>query len=1322
MALLILLSLPLTVLRAQEARSAEERANQRPGASRDPLNDERFASEEGCFEPRVEDYRRRHGINGILDPEALLEATREYVSQTRTREGRLQPNGVTGSTWTSLGPTNFAGRMTSIAVHPTTPGTILAGAAGGGLWKTTDSGATWSVLTDSIPNLAVGAVAYAPSDPNKIFLGTGENSYKGDSSDINASTFTSGDTLSGIGLLYSSDGGANWTLPSNVIASRFFRISVHPTNPLEIVAATSAGLLRSITGQNGPWATAFAHDSSGATKAYGDFDDLLRDPSNPAVLYATSYDRGAVCDVNPCSNPQNWLSPRVLKSSNGGASWVEVMTGLPLSTSSFYVGRISIAIAPSSPLLPDGSRSTLYAALEDSRSDTSHVYKTTNGGTSWSETALATTAPYYMGGSGWYDNVLVVAPSDANTVIAGGRSYVRTTDGGVTWSSAFPNNNPFVHFDFHDLRYDTGGTLFVATDGGMYTSTDNGGSATDRNANLVTLQYYTLALDGAHLDRMIGGTQDNGTFRHDDSGGTSWDSITGGDGFDCAIDPDVPTQNFDTYSGGEGNIQRIRNAAAPFPTAIFRGPPWPNNEYGLAHVVLDPNRPATIYAASYRLWKSTASGDGWAPLPTTTTDGSTWDHSYVSMIAVAPSDSRILMVGKYDALFRSTDSGTTWSKVTNLLPSGRNINSIAIAAADAATMFVALSGNVSPSVYYTTNAGASWSARSGSGGTALPAWSAQVVRIDPTDALTIYCGTDVGIYRSTDGGLSWSTFGTGLPAVNVYDLQVARDGTKLRAATHGRGIWELIVTSPTNQEPVVSVSSTPAAVGGLVTVTAGASATLNGTFSDPDGDALTAKWTFPDDGSFVSAVSGTGVSHTFQRPGFYPVTLKVVDAKGGIGAANVDVLVPEPEDACAAPTVIPASGPFPYTIATTTELSSIEGSDPNGTSATGGCLPYPPNGSLWYSFRPPVTASYNISLCGSLEPTALIGFTGSACGPYTPAGICLVRNSPSSLDATNIDCGSGASSVTATLTGGTTYLFELATIGIHGGPTYLTIAPAASGIALAAIEAGPAFGRTAGGTSVSLTGYGFANGATVSFGGTPATNVAVPTPNVITLTTPAHVAGDVDIVVSSGGKSATLRKGFTYTTTLDLLPPANVVATATSATHMVVSWNVASGADSYQIYRSESLQSFTLVGTASGGGTVSFDDTGVVSGKAYLYEVRSLSGGNGSAFSNVDLATAMIFSDDPIVAGTTIVKATHLADLRTAVNAVRTLAVLSQTTFTDTAQAGLVIKAVHITELRTALDQARSKIGLSALSYTDATLSATTIKAVHIQEVRNGCK
>jgi len=1054
------------------------------------------------LEGRMRDYLMRHGDNGKIDPQLLLKRTREIHDQLEhdNRASKIRAASIPGNSWVSLGPTNGAGRILSVATDPTVSGTAIVGSAGGGAWKTTDFGQSWTALTDTIPNLAIGAVAIAQSSPSVVYLGTGEAG-------------PNGDRIPGIGILSSDDGGLTWTLPSSVLATGFHRISVHPSNPQELVVGTNNGAFRSTNGIAGPWTQTI----SGPT--FGQVADLVRDPSNPLVIYAATWD-GANCTKTGCSSttPLPFASPAILKSTDGGKTFVPASTGFPVSTQASRLSRISLAIAPSSP-------QTLYASVAildtTTGAEVCHVFKTTNGGTSWADTALAQTAPMnnYLTAQAGYDNTIVVSPSDPNTVLAGGVRYIKTTDGGLTWTT--PSfSGAGVHSDAHDMRYDAGGTLFIANDGGIWTSADNAVHATARNDGLVTRQFYFVTNDPTNASRIFGGLQDNGTIRRPDAGGTSWDSMVGGDGIGCLVNPATPSL---VYASVQNEILvRSIEGGALAPNFRNISPIFPSGELVPFRtlVVSDPSNPAVIYTPSYRLWKSADAGDSWVPLPTTTVDGSTWrtDRS-ISAIAISKSNPRIIMVSQTSAagVFRTTDGGATWRSVVSGLPT-KAVTSIAIDPVDPNRAWLTTAGFAVPSVYTTIDGGGTWTPA----GNGLPAFSAQTILVDPTDSSTIYCGTDVGVYRSTDFGASWSRFGTGLPAVGVDDLKALDDGSALRAATHGRGMWELTITGATNQRPVTSINA-PA----LQTIQRGTTINFTGTGSDPDSDPFSLAWIFPDTWETAPASSGTPTSHTFNRAGKFPVTLRAIDAKGAIGASSIEIDVMDAGDSCQTPIVIPSAGPFPWSVTMNTEVASRQTSDPpNGQP----CVSFGLQRTIWFSFTPAVTGSYDFSLCGSRVSATMVGYTGASCGPYTASGFCYQNPAVSgqSIDVVPADCSTGRKN-SVVLTAGTTIRFLVWNFYANDfGPITLTVSQAGA-LTPVITAVSPALGSAAGGSNVVISGAGFVAGASVKFGDAPATNVTVLTPNVLTATAPPGTPGTATVSVQvPGGASSTLANAFVY--------------------------------------------------------------------------------------------------------------------------------------------------------------------------------------------------
>lgn len=259
----------------------------------------------------------------------------------------------------------------------------------------------------------------------------------------------------------------------------------------------------------------------------------------------------------------------------------------------------------------------------------------------------------------------------------------------------------------------------------------------------------------------------------------------------------------------------------------------------------------------------------------------------------------------------------------------------------------------------------------------------------------------------------------------------------------------------------------------------------------------------------------------------------------------------------------------------------------------------------------------------------------------------------------------------------------------------------------------PAGGNVGGGTVVTITGSGFESGATVTFGGAAATNVNVVSATTITATTPPHASGVVAVAVTNpDNQSGTMAGAFNYTNAPGT--PTGVSATAQTTTSILVSWSGSAGATSYQVHRRITDGTFQQIATPA---TTSFTDT-VAAGAAYAYFVRAVNGSGASANSAIDVATTITFTNHPLSAGVAV-KAAHLAQLRTAVNAVRSLANLGAAGFTDSATAGVIVKAVHITEIRSALDTALTQLGVALNSYTNATLNGLAVKAVHIQEIRS---
>jgi photosystem II stability/assembly factor-like uncharacterized protein len=723
-------------------------------------NTRRSRAESGQARPRP--IVANYGI----PPDLRLRALRERGPVLRGMERRAPSERAPAFPATNLGPTNSAGRVSSIAIDPTNPSVIYRGTAGGGVWKSTDGGTVWNPLTDNLGNLSIGAVAVAPSSASTVYVGTGEGVF-------------SVDGIDGIGFIKSTDGGVTWTLPTSGTVPKFFDLSVHPTNAQEILAATSTGIQKSTDG-GVTWTSTFTTHVATA---------LARMPNAPATLLATTWD---IASATP-----TWQG-FIFRSTDGGNTWTKV-GGADVAPFNADVGRMSIAIAPSSP-------STVYvlagAASGDAMNcgndpiDQRGFYRSTDGGLTWTfrSNPISGTCPNFtsiLAGQGWYANSLIVDRANADVVYAGGLDLWKSTDGATTWVQKSrwhldPPDPLYVHADIHDFVW-VGKRLMIGNDGGIEVSSDQAATFSSLNTGVVTRQYYAVAMSPASAPLIIAGAQDNGTDIRNGAT-TTYREVIGGDGFAVAAHPTNPKTLYGTiYSS---RVFRSLDGGTSFDevTPVFEDG---ENRPFITPLTMDPNNPSVLYVGSNFLWKSTNGGSTWARTSNTDVGGG-GRRGYITKIAVAKSDSKRILTGSgAGRVFRSSDGGTTFTPVSGL--PARYVSHVEFDRANAMTFYVALiNTGADGRLFRTTDFGTTFT-RIDAG---LPQFPIHVVRVDPLDAATLYVGTDVGVYRSTDTGATWAQFGGGLPAVSVWDLVVRDDGSILRAATHGRGLYEIKLQTP----------------------------------------------------------------------------------------------------------------------------------------------------------------------------------------------------------------------------------------------------------------------------------------------------------------------------------------------------------------------------------------------------------------------------------------------------------------------------------------------------------------------------------------------
>ena len=695
----------------------------------------------------------RVGRDGHFPPNARVKALRQR--EENRRKGVLSSSAqlISGSTWTPLGPapsSGYSGRVTSIAVHPTDSNTVYVGAATGGVWKTTNGGTTWTPLTDNQDTLATGVIVIDPANPNTLYVGTGEANF-------------SCDSYYGAGILKSTDGGASWTLLGNTEFANqsISRVVLHPSNSSVLWASTTSGTGGFVCGNRAPTAGIYTSVDGGLTwtrKSDGHATDLLIDPANANTLYA-AFD-----------------SVGVRKSTDGGNTWSNLGGGLPTAN----IGRVDLAFK--------ASTSTVYATYENgSNGGYLGAWKSTDGGTSW--TALGGSPANLCNGYCWYFIGMDVAPN--GDLWMWGYKVYRSTNDGSSWSEVGSS----MHVDHHAVAFAPNGNLWVGNDGGVYKSTNSGSTWTAMNAGLQIMQFYPGAsLHPTDANYMLGGAQDNGTNRRS---GSTWTQIYGGDGCWTAIHPTSPSTIYVSYQ--YLMIRKSTNGGSSF-TSATSGLTDANNSTNAPFIgafLLCPANPSIMIAGSNNIWRSTNGASSWSSnSPDPLVPGGSGKTAQFNALAFAPSDSacNTYFVGsKGGKLYRTAVGGGTstanWSDITGTLPA-RGIQDIAVHPTNANIVYVTLTGWGGGHVFKTTNALAStptWTDVSAS----LPDAPVNAVLLDPTDSNLVYAGSDVGIFRSTDAGATWSIFMNGMPNAPVFDLVANSATNSVVAFTHGRGAWKL---------------------------------------------------------------------------------------------------------------------------------------------------------------------------------------------------------------------------------------------------------------------------------------------------------------------------------------------------------------------------------------------------------------------------------------------------------------------------------------------------------------------------------------------------
>ena len=734
--------------------------------------------------------------NDMTDPDLRLNWYNQHLALT---DQSLFKN----LNWQFLGPTNISGRMTDIAVvAPKGQNyTVYVAGASGGVWRTQNEGTTWEPIFEHAASTSIGDVTLAPSDPDIIWIGTGE-----------ANIFRS--SMAGAGVYKSTDAGKSWQHVGLAGTHTIPRIVIHPQNSDIVYVAASGpewtdnperGVYKTTDGGKSWQKVLYINDKTGAI-------DLIMDPGDPNTLYAATWERIR----------KKWHDPRnheassgsgIYKTTDGGATWTPINNGLPEAK---FRGRIGIDLCLTKPNVlyafvdnyeiarqPGADELDSYGRPRAPVIRGATVYRSDDSGNSWRQVSEQNAYMERISATyGWVFGQMRVDPNDENTIYVMGLALNVSNDGGKTFR---PLRG--MHGDHHGLWIDPDNSNYLVNvnDGGVAISYDAGENWRTFYDNLPLVQFFNVNHDMAEPFNVYGSVQDHGSFRAavDLSRGSSnipavqWQRAPGGEGSNHAIDPTDPDIVYST--GFYGRLDRTNIATDEQKSVVpevAEGEP-PLRGQWLAPFIISPHNPRIIYHGMNMLFRSMDRGDSWQKISPDLTYNildRIGDIPYQTIYSIAESPFKfgLLYVGTDDGrVHRTKNSGTEWREIGKKLPQGKFVTGIVASANEPATVYVALNGkrddDFKAYLYKSTDYGDTWHSISNN----VPCGPINVVREDPKNPNVLYVGTDLGAYVSLDKGASWHTLSGSMPTTFVHDLVIHPREDMIVAATHGRGMYAL---------------------------------------------------------------------------------------------------------------------------------------------------------------------------------------------------------------------------------------------------------------------------------------------------------------------------------------------------------------------------------------------------------------------------------------------------------------------------------------------------------------------------------------------------
>lgn len=725
--------------------------------------------------------------------------------------------------WRNVGPDLISGRVTEVAGIPGNRNIIFASFATGGFWKTVDAGENWMPLTDQLGTLSIGAFALAPSNPDIIYLGTGESNI------FRAS-------LPGMGAYKSIDGGKTWTAIGLTNTGTIARILVHPQNP-DVAYVAAGGNEWSYNNNRGVYKTTDGGKSwiriLGNDEKTGAID-LVMDPTNPDLIIASTWNRIRRRWSDPVPEDGDYI----YKTVDAGKTWSKLTNGLPETK---YTGRVGLCFSKSKP-------NVVYAYLDNHTPKRDpkpgeldpygrpiqvipygvQVYRSEDKGENWKKVSTEDDKlERFAGTYGWVFGQIRVDPNDENIVYIMGVPLAKSTDGGKTFTAmrATDKDSDAQHGDNHALWIDPTNSSYIinGNDGGVVLSYNGGAKWKNFFRKIPTTQFYNITYDMKQPYNIVGSVQDEGsfmgsiknTFGKKPEGIMAWDDAPGGEGTIIAMDPKNSEIMYASSFYGrlmKSDLRMPKKAwgQKPHPDSIRTKDIFPKKTDDeevhrgewLAFTMISPHDNKTIYHGFQYLFESKDGGDSWKRISEDLTYN---DKSRMGKTPYAINHQAITAIDespiKKGLLYAGTDDGRVWMRpadgaafVSTMkgIPQNAHVSRIVASSHQENRVYLTLSNrredDDKPYIYVSDDKGMTWRSIAAN----LPASPVNVIREDDKNPLRLYCGTDMGIYYSNNGGKSWSSLQANLPAtVSVQDLFIHPRERNLVIATYGRGVYSL---------------------------------------------------------------------------------------------------------------------------------------------------------------------------------------------------------------------------------------------------------------------------------------------------------------------------------------------------------------------------------------------------------------------------------------------------------------------------------------------------------------------------------------------------